>query len=727
MKKHDTLVKLHDDKYYILASSSYADDRVLTLNYGDTFAIFDRWGDIKQFGTCSQGIYHQGTRFISDMELEINHYRPMLLSSNIKNENEMLSVDLTNPDISGDQNVVIPKGTLHISRSKFLQDGACHELIILYNYGSDSHEIDLELTFDADFRDIFEVRGMERKKRGKLQAPFASGNNHIVVSYTGLDNIERQTNLHFDPAPAFIKDNKITYRIKLAPQGGAFSINCTSVFTVYANPVQFESYFIAYDKIKTGMEKSKEMVAEIFTDNEQFNNWINRSKNDLLSLLVQTPFGSYPYAGVPWYNTVFGRDGTFTALETLWVAPNIAKGVLLYQAARQATKLLPLQDAEPGKILHEIRSGEMAETGEIPFKLYYGSIDTTPLFIVLAGQYLRRTDDIDTIRKIWENILNALTWIKVYGDMDGDGFVEYQRKAESGLANQGWKDSHDSISHENGDLASFPIALCEVQGYVYDAKIQAAYMAQRLGNNEMAEQLTKEASELKKHFNEVFWDEQLGTYILALDGDKKPCRVVASNVGHLLYSGIATTERAAQAAKKLMNDDMFNGWGVRTLSSKAARFNPMSYHNGSVWPHDTAIAAYGMARYGMMEPAMRLMQGLFDASLFIELQRLPELFCGFPFRQGEAPTAYPVACSPQAWSVAAVFLLLQACLSISFDGHEKKLTFYKPVLPDYLKEIRISNLRFGNEQFELDLIKYEHDLGIHLIKKPEGWEIVTIK
>jgi len=727
MKKHDTLVKLHDDKYYILASSSYADDRTLTLNYGDTFGIFDRWGDIKQFGTCSQGIYHQGTRFISDMELEINHYRPMLLSSTIKNENEMLSVDLTNPDISGENNVVIPKGTLHISRSKFLQDGACHELIILYNYGSDAHELDLEITFGADFRDIFEVRGMDRKKRGKLQPPFTAGNNHIVVSYTGLDNIERQTNLHFDPVPASIKDNKITYRIKLDPQGGTFSINCTSLFSVYANPVKFEPYFIAYDKIKSGMEKSKEMVAEIYTDNEQFNNWINRSKSDLLSLLVQTPYGSYPYAGVPWYNTVFGRDGTFTALETLWVAPNIARGVLLYQAARQATKVLPLQDAEPGKILHEIRSGEMAETGEIPFKLYYGSIDTTPLFVVLAGQYLKRTNDLTTIRNIWDNILQALTWIKVYGDMDGDGFVEYQRKAESGLANQGWKDSHDSISHENGDLASFPIALCEVQGYVYDAKVQAAYMANRLGHTEMAMQLQKEAEDLKQRFNEVFWDEQLGTYVLALDGDKKPCRVVSSNVGHLLYSGIATPERAAQTAKLLMSDDMFNGWGLRTLSSKAARFNPMSYHNGSVWPHDTAIAAYGLARYGMMEPAMRLMQGLFDASLFIELQRLPELFCGFPFRRGEAPTAYPVACSPQAWSVAAVFLLLQSCLQISFDGFEKKLTLYKPVLPDYIKEIRISNLRFGDEQFELDMIKYEHDLGIHLINKPAGWEVVTVK
>lgn len=726
MKKHDTLVKLHDDKYYILASSSYADDRVLTLNNGDTFAIFDRWGDIKQLGTCSQGVYHQGTRFISDMELELNHYRPMLLSSNIKNENEMLSVDLTNPDINEDSNVVIPKGTLHISRSKFLQDGACHELIILFNYGSDTYETELQITFDGDFRDIFEVRGIKRKVRGELHDPRVLNDNHVMLSYKGLDHVERQTNLYFDPAPFSIEGNRVIYRIRLNPKE-AYSVNCTSVFQVYAKPVSYEPYTVAYNKIITHIEKSRGMIATLFTDNEQFNHWINRSKNDLLSLLVQTPYGLYPYAGVPWYNTVFGRDGAITALETLWVAPDVAKGVLMYQAARQATEVKPLQDAEPGKILHEVRTGEMAETGEIPFKLYYGSIDTTPLFIVLAGHYLKRTDDLVTIRAIWGNILQALEWIKTYGDMDGDGFVEYQRKAESGLANQGWKDSHDSVSHVNGELASFPIALCEVQGYVYDAKKQASYIAQRLGYTEMAEKLKKEAQELKERFNEVFWDDELGTYVLALDGHKQPCRVVSSNVGHLLYSGIATPERAIQTANLLMSDDMFTGWGVRTLSSNTARYNPMSYHNGSVWPHDTALTAYGFARYGLMEQSMRLMQGLFDASLFIELQRLPELFCGFPFRRGEAPTAYPVACSPQAWSVASVFLLLQACLRITFDGYNKKLTLYKPALPDYIKEIKISNLRFGEEEFELAIVKYERDLGIHLVKKPMGWELVTIK
>jgi len=726
MKKQDALVRLQDDKYYILASSSYADDKVCILNYEDSFGVFDRWGDIKQMGSGVQGIYHQGTRFISEMELELNHYRPLLLSSNIKNKNEILSVDLTNPDMDNGNGIIIPKGSIHIARSKFLQNGSFHELIILTNYGSDNYILEFVLSFHADFRDIFEVRGMERKQRGKIFSPAVDGNNIIRLSYEGLDNVRRETKIQFDPAPDGLEVQSAVYKINLEPKQ-AYSIHCTALFQAHSYSLSFEPYVNAYNRLTASLEKTKEIIPEIYTDNEQFNHWVNRSGNDLRSLLVQTQQGFYPYAGVPWYNTAFGRDGLITAFETLWIAPDIAKGVINFLAHRQAKKMSPLQDAEPGKILHEMRSGEMAETGEIPFKLYYGSIDSTPLFIVLAGHYLKRTNDIETIRGVWQNILEALNWIDNYGDIDGDGFVEYQRKAESGLTNQGWKDSHDCISYEDGELASFPIALCEVQGYVYDAKKQAAYIAERLGERDLAKKLTKEAQQLKQHFNDVFWDEDLGTYVLALDGEKQPCRVLSSNAGHTLFSGIATEERAMRIVKGLMSDEMFTGWGVRTLSSKAKRYNPMSYHNGSVWPHDTALIAYGFARYGMVPEAMKLMQGLFDASLFIELQRLPELFCGFPFRPGEAPTAYPVACSPQAWSVATVFLLLQACLQIQIDGYEKKFIFHNPVLPDYLNEVKISNLKFEGEEFSLEIMKYDNDLGIHLIKKPKGWQLVTIK
>lgn len=726
MKKQDALVRLHDDKYYIHASSTYADDRVCILNYEDTFGVFDRWGDIKQIGTGAQGIYHQSTRFLSDMELEINNYRPLLLSSNIKTENEILSVDLTNPDMEMIDGIKIPKGSIHIARSKFLQNGSLHELIILTNYGVETYAIEVGFSFSGDFRDIFEVRGMERKKRGTIIEPEVLDVATVRLAYKGLDNVQRETHMHFDPVPAQLQSNMAVFKIKLESQQ-SFSIHCTALFTVHSNQFSFEPYTNAYSKRTSALLKGKELIPHIYTDNEQFNNWINRSASDLRSLLVQTPQGFYPYAGVPWYNTAFGRDGILTAFETLWLIPDITKGVLNFLAHRQATTVDAIKDAEPGKILHEMRNGEMAETEEIPFKLYYGSIDSTLLFVVLAGHYLKRTNDIITITNIWPNILRALKWIDKYGDIDGDGFIDYQRKAESGLANQGWKDSHDSISHENGELASFPIALCEVQAYAYDAKVQAAYMADRMGQPMLADKLRKEAQQLKDHFNEQFWDEQLGTYVLALDGEKKPCRVVSSNAGHTLFSGIATEERAQRTTNVLMGEDMFTGWGTRTLSSRAARYNPMSYHNGSVWPHDTALIAYGMSRYGMTHESLRLMQGLFDASLFIELQRLPELFCGFPFRRGEAPTSYPVACSPQAWSVAAVFLLLQSCLRITIDAFEKRMIFNQPSLPDYLKEVKISNLRFGDEEFTLEILKYEHDLGIHLLKKPKGWEVITIK
>ncbi|HYH55290.1 MAG TPA: glycogen debranching N-terminal domain-containing protein, partial [Anseongella sp.] len=615
MKKEEALVKLPDNKYYILASSSYADDRTQILNSGDTFGIFDRWGDIRQIGKGLQGIYHQGTRFISEMEMELNHYRPLLLSSNVKNENELLSVDLTNPDIKDDFGAGISKGTVHISRSKFLQDSVCHELISLRNFGLETCEVTLSISFLADFKDIFEIRGVPREKKGNLLAPETRGSQRIILSYEGLDQVKRSTHLQFNPAPQKLEDHRVVYTVTLEPKA-EFRISYTAVFRVGEGPVLFEKYSHAFDKTTVALERRKEKVAEIYTSNEQFNNWINRSKHDLLSLLVQTPQGSYPYAGVPWYNTVFGRDGIITALETLWTAPEIAKGVLGFLAAKQAEDILPLQDAEPGKILHEIRYGEMAETGEIPFKLYYGSVDTTPLFIVLAGKYLRRSGDIDTVRSIWDNLLKALEWIDEYGDIDGDGFVEYQRKTESGLANQGWKDSYDSISHRDGELAAYPVALCEVQGYVYDARKQAAYIARILGEELLAEKLETAAEELKRKFNEQFWDEELGAYVLALDAMKTPCRVLASNAGHCLFSGIADREKAVRTGQSLMSREMFTGWGIRTLSSGEVRYNPMSYHNGSVWPHDTALIAAGMARYGLMKEAVRLTQGLFDASLF---------------------------------------------------------------------------------------------------------------
>jgi glycogen debranching enzyme len=401
--------------------------------------------------------------------------------------------------------------------------------------------------------------------------------------------------------------------------------------------------------------------------------------------------------------------------------------VLDYVTRTQAKELIHEKDAEPGKIFHETREGEMCELNEVPFKMYYGTIDATPLFIMLAGAYYRRTADINYIKKIWPNIISAINWIDDYGDIDGDGFVEYAMKSEKGLINQGWKDSFDSISHADGKLAESPIALCEVQGYVYDAKIQAAMLAEVLGENNLALELKEEAAQLKKKFNEMFWDDELNCFVIALDGDKKPCRLISSNAGHALFTGIADVEKAGKLVEVLMKNNMFTGFGIRTLASGEVRYNPMSYHNGSVWPHDTALIAYGFSRYGYQLEVLKIMQGLFDAALYFELQRLPELFCGFSREKSKAPIEYPVACSPQAWSVASLYMILQSAMGLEINAVNKKIIFKKPLLPKFLASVQLDGLILEKELTRIELKKYRKDTGINVLEKKDDWDVLVIK
>jgi glycogen debranching enzyme len=378
-------------------------------------------------------------------------------------------------------------------------------------------------------------------------------------------------------------------------------------------------------------------------------------------------------------------------------------------------------------VLHETRRGEMAALKEIPFGRYYGSVDATPLFVVLAGAYYQRTGDIDFIRKLWPHILAALDWIDLYGDMDGDGFVEYYRQSEKGLVTQGWRDSFDSVFHADGQLAQGPIALCEVQGYVYAAKRAAAEMAVHLGRNEHAAGLLEEAQALRRKFDDAFWIEDLSTYALALDGEKKPCRVITSNAGHALFSGIATPERAQRVARTLMSDSCFSGWGIRTACSTELRFNPMSYHNGSVWPHDNAIIAAGFSRYGLIAPMEKVINGMFDASIFVDLHRMPELFCGFARRMGEGPTLYPVACSPQARAAAAPFGLLGAVLGLCVRAVPPLLEFQRPVLPPFLEEVVLKDLRVGGRRVSVRLHRYPEDVGVTVFERSGPLEIIAVK
>ena len=713
-----------EGQYYIRSTSSMADSRTLVLKHGETFAVFDRHGDVQPVGYGEQGVFHEGTRFLSGLVLTIDGQRPLLLSSTVRRNNSMLAVDLTNPDLRDGDRVTVPQDSLHILRSKFLWQGVCYERVTITNFTTETASFRIVLTVDADFADIFEVRGQRRPRRGELNDPIVD-HRGISIVYRGLDMVERVTRVTSTPPPDEIDEYQMCFDLTLAP-GGQQNIDMAVACEIGALRTQL-TFNDARDAADQLLLRERAGCVEIFTSNDQFNNWINQSMEDLHMLTTETPAGLYPYAGIPWFSTPFGRDGIITALQTLWIKPEIARGVLNYLAQTQATAIDPAADAEPGKILHETRGGEMAALGEIPFGMYYGSVDSTPLFIILAGRYYAATADQELIAWIWPNIEAALAWIDNYADLDGDGFFEYQRRDEAGLLQQGWKDSHDSIFHADGTPAELPIALCEMQGYVFAAWRAAARLADVLGHFSRATELRRRAEKLRQAFEDHFWDEELGTYVIALDGNKQPCRVVSSNAGHALFAGIASEERAARVAETLLDESSFSGWGIRTIAASTSRYNPMSYHNGSIWPHDNALIADGLSRYGHQDKAAVVMQSMFDASIFMENHRMPELFCGFPRRPGEGPTLYPVACSPQAWAAGAVFMLLRACLGLSANAPAQQLRFIKPLLPPYLDEVRVSNLRVGDSCIDVLFHRYPDDVGISVMRRSGAIEVVAVK
>ncbi|MGD9852617.1 MAG: glycogen debranching N-terminal domain-containing protein [Nitrospirales bacterium] len=712
-------------EHYILATSALADARTHVLKHGETFGIFNRYGDIQRVGLGEQGLYHEGTRFLSKLEFNLEETYPFLLSSTIKEDNALLAVDLTNPDRYKIDQTFLPRGTLHISRTKLLWQARCYEQIQFTNYSLSPLILSFSIQFEADFADIFEVRGERRSQRGVMTATLLKGQT-VILEYQGLDHVKRATYLTVDPFPATASTSSMVFEIPLAPhEHKSLHINVAcSIEGQMSKPLNFS---VAQVQASHALHTAKAGFCTIYSRNEQFNNWVNRSLDDICMMTTDLPQGPYPYAGVPWFSTAFGRDGIITALECLWINPDLARGVLTFLASTQATEILPDQDAEPGKILHETRKGEMAALKEIPFEQYYGSVDSTPLFIFLAGAYYDRTGDKDFIVSLWPHLDRALTWIDQYGDQDRDGFVEYFRKTPTGLAQQGWKDSYDSVFHADGSLAEGPIALCEVQGYVYAAKRAASKLAGVLGYSERAKALGEEAHALRDQFNRKFWSDRLGTYVLALDGNKQPCAIRSTNAGHTLFTGIALKDRAELIVRGFLEEEFFSGWGIRTIPTNEIRYNPMAYHNGSIWPHDNALIALGMRHYGLTEGVERVLGGLFDMSIHVDLHRLPELICGFKRKSGESPILYPVACAPQAWAAGAVFLLLQACLGLSFQGDDRKIRFTNPYLPEFLPALQIKNLRMGKYSVDMELTRTNSDVMINVTRKEGDLNVVTVR
>ena len=709
--------------FYIPATGTPTRPR-RTLKYGDTFVVVDTHGDIGASAGDADGLFHNDTRFLSQLELLVNGLQPLLLGSNLRDDNAMLSVDLTNPDFYVGGKIALQKDLLHVSRTIFLWRRTAYQRLALANHGDRAISLALSLHFQSDFADLFEVRGLRRTRRGSALHRVVGG-DRVLLSYRGLDDESRVATLTFDPPPDELTTDKAIYHLSLPPGKARpifLGVSCNEPADRPAPP-----FLKGLITARRELRDATRVPATIETSNELFNEILRRSVADLQMLMTDTPQGRYPYAGTPWYSTTFGRDGLITALQMLWLDPSVAQGVLRRLAAHQATRTDPLADAEPGKILHEMRDGEMANLREVPFRLYYGSVDATPLFVLLAGLYGERTGDDETIAQLWPNIEAALAWIDGPADSDGDGFIEYRRASELGLANQGWKDSYDAVFHADGRLAEGRIALAEVQGYVFAAKKTIACAARRLGKEGLARRLEAEAGLLAERFEAAFWCPELHTYALALDGDKQPCRVRTSNAGQLLFSRMVRPERAAAVAAGLLQPSFFSGWGIRTVARGEVRYNPMSYHDGSVWPHDNALIALGLARYDHKEAVAQLFTGLFDAATYMDLRRLPELFCGFQRQRNSGPTLYPVACLPQAWASATPFSLVEAALGLEFDPRQGEIRLRQPRLPAFLDEVTLRNLQLGRARADIKVRRHRDDVSLEILRAEGAVQVSIIE
>jgi len=675
--------------------------KTLAVKEGDTFLYSDLEGNLDHGGDYGLGLYSHDTRYLSHFEMTLSGRDPVLLSSSSE-RGYMSHVDLTNPDLYEGDEVTVPQQTLNVRRIRAI-NGRLFERVRVKNYNAHPVELDLEFSLGADFADIFQVRGMAREQPTEPEAPTAEG-DRIEFACMGLDGARRATVVKFGSAPDLMEVEgdlvRATFHLHLAGyQTKLVGLTVEPVVDDEHPPVV--DFDVAVHELRRSYEEWERESTQIVTDNELFNQLLDRSLRDLRALYTRTEDGAVLAAGIPWYVTVFGRDSLIASHQLLSVNRLLARQALELLAARQGTMVDDWRDEQPGKILHEIRRGELARAGIVPHTPYFGSVDATPWFLIVYAQYFRWTGDREFAMELLPAAEAALRWIDEDGDLDGDGFVEYLSRSPRGIRNQGWKDSHDSIMHTDGRLAEPPIALSEVQAYVYLARVRMADVYRALGDDHRAEFLLAQAHELRRRYNEAFWVEEERYFAAALDGEKRQVRTVMSNPGHGLYCGIVDDEKATPLAKRLLAPDMFSGWGIRTLSKAAAAYNPMSYHNGSVWPHDNALIAAGLKRYGFARSTNRVATAIFDAAIQADYLRLPELFCGFTRRTPNRPVSYPVACSPQAWAAGSPYLMLQAMLGISAQAHRNVLAVHNPHLPTWLNTVEVRNLSIGDSKISL--------------------------
>jgi len=676
----------------------------LTLIDGKTFLSTTVSGDIMPPGAPDVGFFHDDTRFLSRLELRVDGYRTVVLSSSTE-QTFASQIELTTGKSTMRETYEIPENTVHIRREQLLSSETLFDNFSFENFNFKELELNIELAYEADFMDVFQVRGVARDKLGHYFLPVVR-HDSIVFHYCGLDRIARETIIHLSPQPDTVDGTTARWKLRLPPFK-RFQLQTTIVPQVEGKRSRSTKSDFALQ-----LRSRREAIADwashstsFSAGNSVFSEMVDTCKADFHALQIPEAKERVIAAGIPWFATMFGRDSIIAAYQSLMLNPRLAAETLRVLAKLQGKEKNDWRDEEPGKILHEYREGEMTRAGEMPFGPYYGSVDATPLWLILLSETFNWTADEQLVKDLLPNAYRALEWIDSYGDLDGDGFIEYQRRSPKGLANQGWKDSWDAIMHHDGEVAKSPIALCEVQGYVYEAKYRMASLMRSFGDIKTADRLKKESAEMARRFEKAFWMPKLSFYAMALDREKRQTQVISSNPGHLLFTRMLPQDRAKAVTQRFMREDMFSGWGWRTMSRDERIFNPLSYHRGSVWPHDNSLIVHGMALYEFREPANQLFTALFQAALNFRDYRLPELFCGIERREHDEPVQYPVSCSPQAWASGSIFLILMSVLGIRPSAQRRELNIVNPELPGFLEHLSIRNMRVGGSRVGLDFTR----------------------